>query len=235
MARTSKHRPPQGDQDRGTHRVEGFSDGFFAIVITLLVLDLRLPEMVEGATGRAVQDTLLQLWPALAAFSVSFVNIYILWVAHHELMRITTRANTQFLYLNGGLLFGIALMPFSTAFLASHVLGSGAQAAAALYTGVLLWVAMFYNLIWRYLSRRPDRLLPSVTRSDRRRISRTYLVTVLLYVAAFALSWAAPLASILITVALAVFFAVIDRLSGFASEDVAEGDPGSQGSGNSAP
>lgn len=215
---------PDEAPNRGTHRIEGFSDGFFAIVITLLVLDLRVPELADAAAKHSLLNAVYELWPAFAGFAVSFLNIYILWVAHHELIRIVTRANTQFLYLNGGLLFGIALMPFSTSLLASRLGSIDAQLAAAFYTGVLLWVAFFYNLVWRYVSTHPDRLLPSVTPNDRKRIGRTYAVTLALYAAAFALSWAAPLWSILITVALAIFFAVIDRLSGFASEDIAEDD-----------
>jgi uncharacterized membrane protein len=218
-------REDEADQpDRGTHRIEGFSDGFFAIVITLLVLDLRIPEFPNPADDYLLAREVLRLWPAFAAFAVSFLNIYILWVAHHELIRITTRANTQFLYLNGGLLFGIALMPFATALLSGSLEGPNAQVAASIYTGVLLWVAAFYNFIWRYLSAHPDRLLLTVTQRDRRRISRTYAVTLVLYFVSFGVSWLLPMVSVLITVALAVFFAVIDRLSGFASEDVAEVD-----------
>jgi uncharacterized membrane protein len=224
MASSHKVKDQPETPARGTHRIEAFSDGFFAIVITLLVLDIRVPELPDDTGEFSLIAALRELWPTAAAFTVSFINIYILWVAHHELMRITTRANTLFLYLNGGLLFGIALMPFSTALLAGHILGPAASVASALYTGCLLWVAAFYNLLWRFLCRHPGRLLPVVTRRDRQRISRTYAVTLLLYALAFALSWFMPLPSILITVALAVFFAVIDRLSGFASEDVAESD-----------
>lgn len=203
-----------------THRCEGFSDALFAIVITLLVLELRPPRADPGdpaPLGRALE----QIWHAGAAYVISFVNIYILWVAHHELMRIVTRADTQFLYLNGCLLLGIGVMPFSTAVLAHHIASADARLAAAFYTGVLLWAALFYNLIWRYAARAPDRLVSTVTRRDRRRITRTYSVTLALYAGAFALAWAAPMASVAITLALAVYFAVADRLSGFASEDVA--------------
>ncbi|HEV7692501.1 MAG TPA: TMEM175 family protein [Hyphomonadaceae bacterium] len=205
--------------ERGTHRVEAFTDGFFAIVITLLVLDLRLP---EESNGRSIEHQLVALWPVALAYIVSFVNIYILWVSHHELMRITTKADTGFLYLNGGLLLGVAIMPFSTSVLADHVNTSDATAPAALYTGALLWVALFFNLLWRYLCARPGRLLRSVSRQDRRRITRTQAVTLLLYLSAFGLAWLAPMASIAVTLGLAVFFAVADRLSGFASEDVAD-------------
>jgi uncharacterized membrane protein len=136
-------------------------------------------------------------------------------------MRITTRPDTQFLYLNGALLLGVGVMPFSTALLAEHILDDDDAIAAGIYTGALFWVALFYNLIWRYLCAKPDRLVVTVTRRDRRRISRTYMVTLALYAAAFALAWIWPQAAVAITLALAIFFAVADRLSGFASEDVA--------------
>lgn len=215
--------------DRGTTRMEGFSDGFFAIVITLLVLDLRPPELPPEASDYLLRVHVLALWPNFAAFLISFVNIFILWVSHHELMRITTRADTPFLYLNGGLLFGVALMPFSTALAAEHALGPGARMAATVYTGVFLWTAMFISLLWRYLAAHPERLLPSVTPHDRRRISRTYLATLSLYALAFGLAFVQPLAAVAVTLALAVFFAVADRLSGFASEDIANEDPGTPG------
>jgi uncharacterized membrane protein len=199
--------------------VEGFTDAFFAIVITLLVLDLRVPESDFGLTRR-----LSELWTVFFAYLISFVNIYILWVSHHELMRLTTRADTRFLYLNGMLLLGIAVMPFSTALLADQIRDDYASLAAGVYTGVLLWVALCFRLLWRYLARHPERLIDSVSAADRRRIGRTYTSTLALYAAAFALSWVTPVASIAITLALGVFFAVIDRVSGFASEDVAEDD-----------
>jgi uncharacterized membrane protein len=220
------------EPDRGTTRMEAFSDAFFAIVITLLVLDLRPPELPHDAATYLLRANVIALWPNFAAFMISFVNIFIMWVSHHELMRITTRADTPFLYINGGLLFGIALVPFSTALAAEHALGPGALVAATLYTGTLLWIALFFNLLWRYVASHPQRLLPDVTRRDRLRISRTYAGTLGLYALALGLAFIAPLAAIGVTLALAVFFAVIDRLSGFASEDVANDAAGEKGSRN---
>jgi uncharacterized membrane protein len=213
--------PEDAEIDRGTHRIEGFSDGFFAIVITLLILDLRPPEL-SGANGRSSAAQIVALWPVAAAYVVSFVNIYILWVSHHELMRIARKADTGFLYLNGGLLLGVGVMPFSTAFLADRINTTDAFIPSALYTGALLWVALFFNLLWRYLCKRHDRLMPVVTRRDRQRITRTQTITFFLYLCAFGLAWIVPIASIAVTLVLAFFFAVADRLSGFASEDVAE-------------
>jgi uncharacterized membrane protein len=202
------------------YRVEAFSDAFFAIVVTLLVLDLRAPGAGDdGATS--LSTGLYEIWHAAAAYGVSFINIYILWVAHHELMRITRTPDTQFLYLNGCLLLGIGVMPFATSVLAEHIDKTDAKLAAGIYAGALLWVAAFYNLIWRYLAGKPERLIETVSSRDRRRITRTYTVTLGLYALAFALAWLFPLASVIITLALAIFFAVADRVSGFASEDIA--------------
>lgn len=202
------------------YRVEAFSDAFFAIVVTLLVLDLRAPGAGEDGPA-SLSAGLYEIWHAAAAYGVSFVNIYILWVAHHELMRITRTPDTPFLYLNGCLLLGIGVMPFATSVLAEHIDKADARLAAGIYAGALLWVAAFYTLIWRYLAARPERLIETVSRHDRQRITRTYTITLGLYAAAFALAWLAPLVSIAVTLALAVFFAVADRVSGFASEDIA--------------
>ena len=207
--------------DRGTTRMEGFSDAFFAIVITILVLELQPPQLPPVTDDYVLWDKLVDLWPDFATFVVSFVNILIMWVSHHELMRITVRADTGFLYLNGGLLFGVAIVPFSTAILAEHLLGPSAWVAAAIYCSVFLWIAVFFNLLWRYMAATPERLIPSVTKRDRRRISATQLVTLGLYAAALAVSFVLPITSVATTLALSVFLAVADRLSGFASEDVA--------------
>ena len=201
--------------------MSGFSDGFFAIVITLLVLDLQPPELPDQASEYLLASELKQLWTSGAAFLISFINILIIWINHHELTRITVRASTPVLYLNGLLLLGVALAPFSTALLSEHVLGPGAQLAAALYCGVFTWIALCFNLLWRFLSTRPDALAEFVTRRDRQRISRTYLGALLLYAGCIGISFPSALVSVAATLAMAGFMAVADRLSGFASEDVA--------------
>lgn len=203
--------------ERGTHRIEGFSDGYFAIVITLLAIELRIPPEDNARLLAALRD----LWPVGLSYIVAFVNIYILWVSHHELMRLVRKADTKFLYMNGALLLGVAVIPFGASLVSEFLETGDAHLAVALFTGALLWVALWFNLIWLYLASHPDRLLSSIKRRDRRRIVRTYLATLALYGTAFLLAWFIPFISLLIALGLAVFFAVIDRLSGFASEDVA--------------
>lgn len=201
--------------------MSGFSDGFFAIVITLLVLDLQPPELPDDVADYVLTARLLALWPQAAAFVISFINILILWINHHELTRITLKADTTVLYLNGLLLLGVALAPFSTALAAEQIRGPAAKVAAALYCGVFAWITLWFNLMWRYIARRPGNLLDAVTRRDRRRISRTYLGAFVLYAVCVGLSLVSALFSIGATLAMAAFFAIGDRLSGFASEDIA--------------
>lgn len=208
-------------QPTGLARMSGFSDGFFAIVITLLVLDLQPPELPDEAAEYLLRRELLALWPSAGAFIISFANILILWINHHELTRITVRASTPVLYINGLLLLGVALSPFSTALLSEHILGPGAHLAAAIYCSVFAWIALCFNVLWAYLGRRAGALLPTIDKRERRRISRTYLAALALYAACIAISFASPLASVAATLAMAAFFAVADRLSGFASEDAA--------------
>lgn len=202
-------------------RIEGFSDGFFAIVITLLVIELRPPELPEDPSDFLLWLELQALWPNFAALAVSYVNILIVWVAHHEMLKLVRRFDTGFLYLNGALLFGVAMLPFTTALLAEQGMGPHDRLAASVYCLAFAWIAIWFNVIWAYLSRPGDEaIVDSVSVRDRGRIVRTYRVTLGFYVGAAALAWAAPLVAVALTVVLSVFFAVIDRLSGFASEDI---------------
>jgi len=119
------------------------------------------------------------------------------------------------------LLFGVAVAPFSTAILAEHILGPAARPAAAIYCGVFAWIALMFNLLWGYVATRKGRLIDSVSRRDRQRIARTYAVTLALYLLCVALAFLAPRIAVAGTLAMAAFFAIADRLSGFASEDIA--------------
>ncbi len=207
-------------------RIEGFSDGFFAIVITLLVIELEAPAIPKGSVDFLLRIALLDMWPSLAALAVSYVNILIVWVAHHELLKLVARFDTTFLYMNGALLLGVALLPFVTALLARQGLGPDATLAASLYCLDFAWIAVWFNLIWTYLGRRGgEGLVDTVDARDRRRIQRSYRITLTLYLGAAAIAWAAPLPAVALTIVLSIFFAVRDRLSGFASEDVDSAGP----------
>src|SRR5262249_17947143 len=129
-----------------TSRIEAFSDGVFAIAITLLILEIKIPPVTQAP----LSTQLLQQWPSYFAFLVSFLFIGIMWINHHRLFTHIRRADSGLLFLNLLLLLGVSALPFPTAVLAVHFSGSGAHAAAALFNGTCIAIAVFFNVLWRY-------------------------------------------------------------------------------------
>ena len=113
--------------EKETARIEAFSDGVFAIAITLLILEIKIP--AAGSGELSVQ--LLRQWPSYFAFVFSFAFIGIMWINHHRLFTHIKRSNNALLFLNLLLLLGVTAVPFPTAVLAQH-LGQSDQRAAAM-------------------------------------------------------------------------------------------------------
>ena len=96
-------------------RMEAFSDGVIAIIITIMVLDLKAPETAEP-------DALLRLWPSFSIYVVSFVFVAIYWINHHNLLTEARRATASLIWANNALLLCLSLIPFATAYVAAtHV------------------------------------------------------------------------------------------------------------------
>ncbi len=133
-----------------TRRVEAFSDGVFAIAITLLVLDLRVPEF---ESGRLLHD-LVHLWGAYIAYVISFLYIGVIWLNHHNAFTRIHRIDQRLQWTNLGLLFTTALLPFPTAVLSSALQSGGTadrRTAVVLYAIVAgamagSWLALFQRL-----------------------------------------------------------------------------------------
>jgi uncharacterized membrane protein len=145
-------------------RVMAFSDGVFAIIVTLLVLDLTPPHTRPGGLLTA----LLHKWPSYAAFTISFVYLSVLWLNHHALFRLISRVNAPLNWLNLCLLFGAVLIPFPTATLATAFAGHDRhdeRAAVALYAAAAGLMSVPWLFIFRYLRRRPELRAPGI--SDR--------------------------------------------------------------------
>lgn len=128
-------------------RLSAFSDGVFAVLITVLVLELRPPEL---PTFKA----LLLLWPTWLSYAVSYLFIAIVWANHHHLMRYATEATPRLMWVNFAHLFSVSLLPFSTAWMAVSEL---APQPVAFYAAVFFLVnATYIFLIWELVDRTPD-------------------------------------------------------------------------------
>ena len=127
-------------------RLEAFSDGVFAIAITLLVLEIEVPSPTEE---RTLAHGLLELWPSYAGFAVSFVTIGIIWVNHHAVLATVQRVDRSLLFRNLVLLLTVSFIPFPTAVMAAYLRArSGQDVAVAFYAGSFFAMGIAFRQIW---------------------------------------------------------------------------------------
>jgi len=195
-------------EEKETGRIEAFSDGVFAIAVTLLVLELKVPQLAEDAGSAELWSALLSRWPSYAAYLVSFTTILIVWVNHHRLFTIIQRSDSRFLFLNGLLLLVVTTIPFPTALLAEFFLKPSAPVACALYSGTFVLLALAFNAFWRYAAYRNRLLASTVTTAQVAAISRSLLFGPITYVGAFVLAFVNVDASFGLCILLAIYWAV---------------------------
>jgi uncharacterized membrane protein len=183
-----------------TVRLEAFSDGVFAIAITLLVLELRPPE--DGNLLRG----LLHLWPSYVSFVLSFVTILIMWTNHHANLTHVERVDGHLLFANGLLLLFITFVPFPTAVLAGHLGGEGARTAAAFYALTYVAINVAWLFFWRTIARSRATIAPALTDHEVRAVTIALLVGFVSYAAAAAVAWVSALGGIALCMLLAIFW-----------------------------
>jgi uncharacterized membrane protein len=186
-----------------TTRLETFSDGVFAIAITLLVLEIAVPHLEQpGQLGQA----LLDLWPSYIAYATSFMTIGIMWVNHHSVFRQLGETDHRFLLINLGLLMCISFVPFPTTLLADYAWGGNGESAALAYGITLTITALFFNLLWRYAAWNGRLLRADADQREVSGISRAYLPGPFMYGGATLIALVSPEASAALYLAVAVFY-----------------------------
>lgn len=196
---------PDGGEARETLRMDAFSDGVFAIAITLLVLEL--PHPTTGG-GVSLSRGLLDAWPSFFALVTSFLTILVLWMNHHNMFTYILRVDPRLMLLNGLLLLFVTLTPFTTALVADHILSEEAEAAAIIYAGTFLLLAFAWNGLWRYASNNHRLLAQAVSPAQVASITKQYYVAPLAYGSALVLSLFSGLAGVAVIFLVAAFYAV---------------------------
>jgi uncharacterized membrane protein len=202
-------------EEKETGRLEAFSDGVFAVAITLLVLNIRIPG-IDLPPGKLPDDTnlwqaLLNEWPMLAAYATSFAIIGIMWLNHHRLFVHIKRTNTVLLLINLLLLLIIVFIPFPTALLAEYIVHPDQHAAAIVYSSTCFLMACCFNILWRYASYHNRLLGKDADPHAVKAISRQYLFGPLIYLVVFGVAWINTLACVILSFVLALFFALPGR------------------------
>jgi uncharacterized membrane protein len=190
-----------------TARVEAFSDGIFAIAITLLVLNIRVPSPDLTGHGGTLLPALLRLWPAYLGYLISFLTIGIMWVNHHSMFVLIRRTDRYFLLLSVFFLMCIAFLPFPTAVLAEYLPEpKGRRVAVALYSATFVLIAVAYNALWWYAVRGGRLLDENADREAVGTISRRYMFGPIAYAISFGLAFINAWASLAVHGLLAAFF-----------------------------
>ena len=142
-----------GDNDawETTSRIETLVDGIFAIALTLLVLNLSIPQLTNSMSNIAVEDYLIGLIPDLFTYALSFVILAIFWRINHQQFYRIKRANNVLLWITVIWLLFVALVPFSTSLMGGY---GETQAANIFFNINLLLIGIFSGLIWYYATRK---------------------------------------------------------------------------------
>ena len=144
----------------GTGRIEAFSDGVFAIAITLLILEISVPESEFGNLWRGIGDQ----WPSYLAYATSFITIGGLWMIHHAIFRRLQYANAWVMRVNLLLLMAVSFLPFPTRLMAEAIRNTDAERAAVIfYGGSLLVIALLVSAMWRVIVRDRELISPEVS------------------------------------------------------------------------
>lgn len=184
-----------------TTRAEAFSDGVFAIAITLLVLDLH--PAGRGMLG----EQLLHAWPHYFAYVVSFLTIGIMWMNHHTILGHVTRVDRPLLVINLLLLLGVVAIPFPTGLVAEHLHGPGGPTAATAYGLVMIAISAGFAGLWIYVVTHAGQLGASLPPGILRRSIPRFTLGGAVYAAGTAVAAAGyPLAALIMYGALAVYY-----------------------------
>ncbi len=187
-------------------RLEAFTDGVFAIAITLLVIEIRPPEVEDGHT---LAEALWDQWPSYVAYAVSFLVIGVMWVNHHRMFDPVRAVDTPLLLLNLHLLLWTALIPFPTAVVAEQLHGEDTypETALALYGGVILGCAVAFVCLFFWITR-DDHLLDSLPPREVVRAARLrFSLGLVVYSLALALSFVSAPLALAMHAAMALYYA----------------------------
>lgn len=188
-----------------TARLETFSDGVLAIAITLLILEVRPPDVPpDGSLFRA----LLHEWPSYLAYVTSFLTLGIIWVNHHRMFKLIDRSTNGFLMLNVVFLMVISFIPFPTALVADYIRAPKPQQTTAMvvYGGTMILTAVMFNIVWRFAAAGHRLLVPGLDPETIRRRTRGYTAGPIVYAAATLIAFVDPQVSLFLFVAMAIFY-----------------------------
>jgi uncharacterized membrane protein len=196
--------------EKETSRVEAFSDGVFAIALTLLILGIKVPDLDSFASRQELYQALLRLWPSYFAFILSFAAVLIMWINHHGFFKYLRKINSPFLFANGFLLLAVTFINFPTAVLARYFGTQAFNIASAFYCGSMVIISIAFNLLWFSSAYKRKLVKDEITDALIIKIRNAYWFGFFIYLLAFVISFFLPFIGLSICISLWVFWTLLD-------------------------
>lgn len=193
--------PPE---DIGRGRVEALSDGVFAIVVTLLVLEIEVPKVAAHDSLAELAGALLALAPKFVSWVISFVTVCVIWLNHHRLFKLMSRVDNGIFWWNANLLLWTSLIPFPTALMGDYATN---RLAVSFYGWVMFLMALGFVLIRWHMHRKPDLLQDGVDRAVFRK-GTLYSIAIgpVAYAVGSGLAWMNEIAAFVCYSGIALYF-----------------------------
>jgi uncharacterized membrane protein len=170
----------------GRNRIEALTDGVFAVAMTLLVLDIKVPELQQASAPSELPHQLLALWPKFLSYTISFIILGVYWVGHHLQLASIRTADRPLLWINMLFLLCVALVPFSTALLSEY---PKQRVAVAIYSANMIAIGLALALHWWYATNKRRHVDPEIHPGLVRAAMFRVLMGPFLYFIAIALSF----------------------------------------------
>jgi uncharacterized membrane protein len=155
--------PKSSPFELGKNRIEALSDGIFAIVMTLLILEIHAPELPAKAANVVVLPELIKLWPKFVAYFVSFVSLGVFWIGHHKMYHAVRSVDSVLLWLNILFFMFVSMLPFSTSLLNAF---PHTQVAPLFFGANLAGIGWLLWAQWAYTAARSNMLSTFVSRES---------------------------------------------------------------------
>jgi uncharacterized membrane protein len=197
---------PTSSFDVSTSRLEAFSDGVFAIAITLLIIEIKVPSH-DDLRDQSLVHYIWQQWPKYFAYILSFVMIGIYWANHHYLFKLFKRTDHLFNLLNVFFLMTIAFLPYPTGVLGDYIIVAEHAKPAVSFYAFAIWLPAFsWLLIWLYAKHKKRIVDHELTPRFINALTWQYVLSNILYISAFLVSLISPITSIILCVGLTLLY-----------------------------
>jgi uncharacterized membrane protein len=193
-------------------KLEAFSDGVFAVAMTLLIYHIEVPAFSNNKTNAQLLLHLQNLWPYYISLFTSFFTLLIMWVNHHNMLKKVQKVNRHFLFANGTLLFLVIIVPFPTAMVSQFLSTPSANIACAVYAGLFVLINICYNWIW-LAAIKENLLKEDISHQVIKKIAVSNFVGFPVYLIAFVIAFNNPFLSIGICILMWVYWAIAMKLS----------------------